>query len=45
LRLVFGDPGRFVKNRAPILRARGEDQVDLPLLQERVGGPPDPRVH
>ena len=29
---VFGDPGGFLKNGAPILRARAQDHVDLALL-------------
>ena len=45
LRLVFGDARRFLENRAPILRPRREDHVDLPLLHDRVGRAADARIH
>ncbi len=45
LRLEFRDAGRFLENRAPVLRLRAEDQVDLPLLHDRVGAAADARIH
>ena len=45
LGLVFGDPGRLLEDCAPILRPAAEDEVDLPLLHDRIGAPPDAGIH
>src|SRR5215831_3224005 len=38
LRLVFGDPSRFLENTAAIFWSRTQDQVDLSLLHDGIGG-------
>ena len=45
LRLVFGDPRRFLENGAPILRATRENRVDLALLHDGISAPTDARIH
>ena len=44
LRFVFGDPGGFFENRAPIFRTRAQDQIDLALLHDGVGAAADAGV-
>ncbi len=36
---IFGNPGRFFENRAPIFRTRTEDLVDPSLFHHRIGSP------
>ena len=38
LRLEFRDPGRFLENTAAIFGSRTQDQVDLALLHDGIGG-------
>ena len=45
LRLVFRDARRLLENRAPVLRSRRQDHVDLALLHDRIRRAPDARVH
>ena len=45
LGLVLGDPGGFLEDGAAILRARGQDQVDLALFHDGIGRPADAGVH
>ena len=44
LRFVFGNTGRFFKNRAAIFRSRAEDHVDFALLHHGVGAASDAGV-
>ena len=44
-RLVLGDAGRFLDQATPFLRLAGEDRLDLPLPDHRVGAQTEPGVH
>ncbi len=43
--LELGDPRRLLEDRAPVLGARRENGVDLPLRHHRVAGRADARPH
>ena len=45
LGLVFRDAGRLFEDGPAILGPRGQDQVDLALFHDGIGGPADARVH
>ena len=45
LALVFRDARRLLENRPPILGPRRQDQVNLPLLHDRIRAAPDARIH
>ena len=44
-RLVFRDARRLFKHRAPLLRLRRQDLIDLALRHDRITGPADASVH
>ena len=44
LRFVFSDSGGFFKNAASIFGTRTQDQIDLALLHDGVGGASDAGV-
>jgi hypothetical protein len=45
LSLVFGYSRSFLKDRAAVFRPAAQDQIDLPLLHDRVGAAAHSRIH
>ena len=45
LMLVLADPGRFLKNRPPVVRMGAEDLVNLTLRHHGIAGPANAGIH